>query len=415
MSFSVASRVSYFGTTIFAEMTQLAIQHNAINLSQGFPDFDGPSDVKAAAIAAVEAGQNQYAPPNGQPDLRRAIAVHAQRFYGQAVNSDTEITVTSGATEALFAAVTGLINPGHEVVIFEPFYDSYVPDVIMAGGVPRFVPLRPVKHALRERSVEGAQPVLSDSEGSKDAIDWVFDPDELAAAFNNRTRAIIVNTPHNPTGKVYSQAELETIAGLCQRWNVIAISDEVYEHIVFSGVQHVRLAQLPGMAERTVTISSQGKTFSFTGWKIGWAIAPPDLTLGVRRTHQFITFASSTPMQAAAAYALALDDEYYSTLAADYQHKRDFLAAVLRDAGLHVSIPDGTYFIMAGIAPLGFDDDVAFCRYLTTEIGVAAIPPSAFYSDEHKSLGQAYARFAFCKKQETLERAAERLMRLKKQ
>ncbi|HLB50210.1 MAG TPA: aminotransferase class I/II-fold pyridoxal phosphate-dependent enzyme, partial [Anaerolineales bacterium] len=359
MSFSVASRVSYFGTTIFAEMTQLAIQHNAINLSQGFPDFDGPSDVKAAAIAAVEAGQNQYAPPNGQPDLRRAIAVHAQRFYGQAVNSDTEITVTSGATEALFAAVTGLTNPGHEVVIFEPFYDSYVPDVIMAGGVPRFVPLRPVKHALRERSVEGAQPVLSDSEGSKDAIDWVFDPDELAAAFNNRTRAIIVNTPHNPTGKVYSQAELETIAGLCQRWNVIAISDEVYEHIVFSGVQHVRLAQLPGMAERTVTISSQGKTFSFTGWKIGWAIAPPDLTLGVRRAHQFITFASSTPMQAAAAYALALDDEYYSTLAADYQHKRDFLAAVLRDAGLHVSIPDGTYFIMAGIAPLGFDDDVA--------------------------------------------------------
>ena len=404
MTFSVASRVSSFGTTIFAEMTQLAIQHNAINLSQGFPDFDGPSDVKAAALAAVEAGQNQYAPPNGQPDLRRAIAAHAQRFYGQAVNPDTEVTVTSGATEALFAAITGLINPGDEVIIFEPFYDSYVPDVVMAGGVPRFVPLRLIPHpSTARRSAQGA------------VIEWVFDPAELAAAFNNRTRAIIVNTPHNPTGKVYSQAELETIAGLCQKWNVIAISDEVYEHIVFSGVQHVRLAQLSGMAGRTVTISSQGKTFSFTGWKIGWAIAPPDLTLGVRRAHQFITFASSTPMQAAAAYALALDDEYYSTLAADYQHKRDFLAVVLRDAGLDVSIPDGTYFIMAGIAALGFDDDVAFCRYLTTEIGVAAIPPSAFYSDEHKSLGQAYARFAFCKKQETLERAAERLVRLKKQ
>lgn len=384
----IAHRVSTFGTSIFAEMTLLANQHKAINLSQGFPDFDGPDDVKAAATAAIAAGQNQYALSNGQIDLRQAIAAHARRFYGQAVNPDTEVTVTSGATEALFAAIIGLVNPGDEVILFEPFYDGYVPDVIMAGGAPRFVPLR--------------------------APDWRIDLDELATAFNNRTRAIVVNTPHNPTGKVYSRAELEAIAALCQKWNAVAISDEVYEHIIFDGAQHHRLAQLPGMAERTVTISSQGKTFSFTGWKIGWAIAPLDLTTGIRRAHQFITFAAATPMQAAAAYALGLDDEYYSTLAADYQRRRDYLVEALRRSGLEVGAPSGTYFIMGDISRFGFDDDVAFCRYLTAEIGVAAIPPSAFYSDEHKSLGKAYARFAFCKRMETLERAAERLSRLKR-
>ncbi|MBM4421983.1 MAG: aminotransferase class I/II-fold pyridoxal phosphate-dependent enzyme [Chloroflexi bacterium] len=384
----IAHRVSTFGTSIFAEMTLLANQHKAINLSQGFPDFDGPDDVKAAATAAIAAGQNQYALSNGQIDLRQAIAAHAHRFYGQAVNPDTEVTVTSGATEALFAAIIGLVNPGDEVILFEPFYDGYVPDVIMAGGAPRFVPLR--------------------------APDWRIDLDELATAFNNRTRAIVVNTPHNPTGKVYSRAELEAIAALCQKWNAVAISDEVYEHIIFDGAQHHRLAQLPGMAERTVTISSQGKTFSFTGWKIGWAIAPLDLTTGIRRAHQFITFAAATPMQAAAAYALGLDDEYYSTLAADYQRRRDYLVEALRRSGLEVGAPSGTYFIMGDISRFGFDDDVAFCRYLTAEIGVAAIPPSAFYSDEHKSLGKAYARFAFCKRMETLERAAERLSRLKR-
>jgi len=385
--FSPAARLSTFGTTIFAEMTNLAIQHNAINLSQGFPDFDGPAAVKAAAIAAIQSGDNQYALSNGQPDLRKAVAAHAARFYGQTANPDTEITVTSGATEGLFSTIISLINPGDEVILFEPFYDGYVPDVIMSGGVPRFVPLR--------------------------SPHWNFDPDELAAAFNNRTRAILVNTPHNPTGKVYSRAELETIAALCQKWDTIALSDEVYEHIIFDGALHLRLAQLPGMAERTVTISSHGKTFSFTGWKIGWAIAPPDLTNAIRRAHQFVNYASVTPMQAAAAFALSLDDEYYSALAADYQHKRDLLSTILRDAGFDVSPPAGTYFIMAGIEPLGFDDDVAFCRYLTSEIGVAAIPPSAFYSEEHKALGKGYARFAFCKKPETLQRAAERLEKLR--
>jgi N-succinyldiaminopimelate aminotransferase len=328
-------------------------------------------------------GKNQYAISNGQPDLRKAIAAHAKRFYNQEANPDTEITVVSGATEGLFSSIMGVINPGDEAIIIEPFYDSYAPDVIMAGGTPRYVPLR--------------------------APDWHLDPDELTRAFNNKTKLIIVNTPHNPTGKVFSQSELQFIADLCIKWNAIAISDEVYEHILFDGTKHFRLAQFEGMRERTITISSHGKSFSFTGWKIGWCIAPPDLTTAVRRAHQFVTFASGTPFQHAAVKALSLDDEYYAALIRDYQTKRDFLASALSNAGLDVSIPKGTYFIMAGIQPLGFNDDVTFCRYLTKEVGVAAIPPSAFYSDDHKPLGKGYARFAFCKKMETLEKAAERL------
>lgn len=388
MPFSSSTRVSTFGTTIFSEMTRLAVEHQAINLSQGFPDFDGPEAVKEAAIAAIRAGDNQYAFGIGQPALRRAIAEHVQRFYGQSYNPETEITVVSGATEGLFAAVLGLVNPGDEVIVFEPFYDAYVPNVIMAGGIPRFVPLRPP--------------------------DWGIDLAALSAAFNERTRMIMINTPHNPTGKVFGEGELNLIAKLCEKWNVIALTDEVYEHILFPGSQHRRLAQVPGMAERTVTVSSHGKTFSFTGWKLGWVLAPPDLTLGVRRAHQFITFASPTPLQAAAVVALGLDDEYYQALTADYQSKRDFLAGVLRGAGLKVSLPQGTYFIMADFTATGFDDDVTFCKWLTTEVGVAAIPPTAFYSDEHKHIGRTWARFAFCKKQETLERAAERLRKLKR-
>lgn len=388
MSFESAARVSTFGTTIFSEMTKLAVDHQAINLSQGFPDFDGPEAVKEAAIAAIRGGDNQYAFGIGQPALRRAIAEHVQRFYGQSYNPETEITVVSGATEGLFASILGLVNPGDEVIVFEPFYDAYVPNIIMAGGIPRFVPLRPP--------------------------DWGIDLAALSAAFNERTRMIMINTPHNPTGKVFGEGELNLIARLCEKWNVIALTDEVYEHIIFKGTQHKRLAQVPGMAERTVTVSSHGKTFSFTGWKLGWVLAPPDLTLGVRRAHQFITFASPTPLQAAAVVALGLDDEYYQSLNADYQSKRDFLADVLRGAGLKVSLPQGTYFIMADFTATGHDDDVTFCKWLTTEVGVAAIPPTAFYSDEHKHIGRNWARFAFCKKQETLEKAAERLAKLKK-
>ncbi len=384
-----AERVSTFTTSIFAEMSRLAVQHQAINLGQGFPDFDGPEAVKEAAIAAIRAGDNQYAVSSGQPALRQALAAHSQRFYGQAFDPDTEITVTSGATEALCAAILGVVNPGDEVILFEPFYDSYVPDVLMAGGVPRYVPLHPPDETR---------------------ADWHYDEAELARTFNRRTRLIIVNTPHNPTGKVFTEAELAQIAALCQRWDALALTDEVYEHLVYEGAAHRRLALVPGMHDRTLTVSSHGKTFGFTGWKVGWVLASADLTSAVRRAHQFVTFATATPFQAAAAAALALDDAYYQALKADYQARRDFLAGVLGETGLRVCVPDGTYFIMTEIAPLGFADDVDFCRWLTTRMGVAAIPPSAFYSPEHKHLGQGWARFAFCKRRETLERAAERLV-----
>jgi N-succinyldiaminopimelate aminotransferase len=378
-----STRVSSFGTTIFSEITRLAIEHGAINLGQGFPDFDGPAEVRELAFQAMKEGHNQYALSTGEPPLRQAIAAHAARFYGHAVNPDTDVTVTCGATEAITATMLGLVNPGDEVIIFEPYYDSYVPTLTFAGGIPRFVPLR--------------------------APDWAFDPDELKAAFNDKTRYIIVNTPHNPTGHAFSRSELELIAALCQLWNVTAITDEVYEHIIFDGREHVRLATLPGMAGCTVTISSQGKTFSFTGWKIGWTIAPPELTVGIRRAHQFITFAAATPFQHAAASALALSDDYYRRLAADYQVRRDFLAGALKEAGFGVAPCGGTYFLMADIRPLGFEEDVEFVRWLVKEKGVAAIPPSAFYSEEHKHLGKSWARFAFCKKEETLQKAAERL------
>jgi N-succinyldiaminopimelate aminotransferase len=389
-----AQRVSSFGTSIFAEMTQLAAEMKAINLGQGYPDFDVPEEVKAAAIAAIAGGDNQYAFSSGQPALKRAIAAHSERFYGQAWEPDSEITITSGATEALFSSIIGLVNPGDEVIIFEPFYDSYVPDVLMAGGVPRYVPLRAPATGTPE---------------------WTFDPDELRAAFNMRTRLVILNTPHNPTGKVFSGPELAQVAELCQEWDVLALSDEVYEHLVYDGGKHQRLAQQPGMAARTLTVNSLGKTFACTGWKIGWVMAPRDLTAAVRAAHQFVTFATSTPMQAAAVTALGLDDEYYETLARDYQTRRDYLVGALEQAGLRVSVPRGTYFIMADFTPLklpGVTDDVSFCRWLTREVKVAAIPPTAFFSDEHKDLGRSWARFAFCKRRETLEAAVERLARL---
>lgn len=388
MPFQPAARVANFGTSVFTEVTELAARYQAVDLSTGFPNVDGPAVVKTAAVAALEAGRNQYALSHGVGELRQAVAGHSLRFYGQSVNPDTEVTITNGAAEALHSIADGLINPGDEVIIFEPFYEVYAPNVLMAGGQPRFVPLRPP--------------------------DWSFDPAELAAAFNNRTRAILVNTPHNPTGKVFSRPELEIIAGLCRQWDIIAITDEVYEHIIFDNTAHVRLAQLPGMAERTLTVSSLSKTFSFTGWRIGWVIAPPDLTTAVRLAHQFVLDCSATPLQYGAAAALSLDSDYYTALAADYQAKRDYLAAALVEAGFEVSLPAGAYFIMAGIQPLGFEDDFTCCKYLASEVGVAAIPPSAFYSTPNKALGQKYVRFAFCKTMETLERARERLLKIKK-
>jgi len=387
MPFKPASRVAAFTTSVFTEITQLAIQHNAVDLSTGFPDSDGPDEIKEACVAAIRAGRNQYALSQGERALRQAVAAHVQRFYGQEVDPETEVTVTNGAAEAMHSIMDGLLDPGDEVIIFEPFYEVFPPNVSMAGGVPRYVPLRPPG--------------------------WSFDPAELAAAFNERTRAILVNSPHNPSGKVFSSAELEAIAGLCRQWDVIAIADEVYEHLVYDGRRHNRLASLPGMAERTLTVSSLSKTFSFTGWRIGWVVGPADLNRAVRLAHQFVLDCSATPMQYGAARALELDDEYYTALAADYQRKRDYLAAALSDAGLVVSIPASAFFIMAGIAPLGFDDDFAFCKYLASEIGVAAIPPSAFYSETNKSMGKGYARFAFCKTMDLLEQASERLAKLR--
>ena len=378
-----AQRVQNFGTSVFTEMTLLARECGAINLAQGFPDFDGPLEVQAAALEALRIGDNQYAVSYGQPDLRAAIAEHALRFYGQQVDGSHEVTVVSGATEGIFAAVQALVDPGDEVIVFEPYYDSYAPSVVMAGGIVRSVALQPPA--------------------------WNFDPQELARAFNARTRLILVNTPHNPTGKVFSQAELQYIADLCKERDVLALVDEVYEHLTYDGVPHVRLAQLAGMHERTLTVSSAGKTFSYTGWKIGWVIAPPALTAAVRSAHQFITFSTATPLQHAAAAGLRLPDSYFERLAQDYVEKRDFLAGVLQRAGLPVLNCAGTYFLMADISARGFDDDVEFCRYLTRNVGVAAVPPTAFFSEANKQLGRCYARFSFCKKMSTLQMAAERL------
>jgi N-succinyldiaminopimelate aminotransferase len=387
MPFQPAARVASFGTSVFTEITRLAEQHQAVDLSTGFPDNDGPAEIKEAVIAALRAGRNQYAYSHGEPALRQAVAAHVHRFYGERLDPESQVTVTNGAAEALHSIMDGLINPGDEVIMLEPFYEVYPPNVLMAGGVPRYVPLHPPE--------------------------WAIDPDELAAAFNERTRMILVNTPHNPTGKVLTQAELEVIADLCLKWNVIAVTDEVYEHVVYDGLQHRRLAQVPGMADRTLTISSMSKTFSFTGWRIGWVTGPADLNRAVRLAHQFVLDCSATPMQYGAARALELDDEYFSALAADYQRKRDYLGEALSRAGLAVTKPASSFFIMGGIAPLGFDDDFEFCKHLAGGVGVAAIPPSAFYSQGNKHIGKGYARFAFCKTMDMLERAAERLRGLR--
>lgn len=388
----LARRLEGFGTTVFSEFSALARQYGAVNLGQGFPDFDGPEEIREAAVKALRDGINQYAIGAGAAELRAAIAEHSERFYGQSIDPETMVTVTSGATEAIFDVVMALVDPGDEVVIFEPFYDSYTASVQMAGGVPRCVPLRPPDAAHRT---------------------WWFDDDELRAAFGPRTRLMLLNTPHNPTGKVFTREELERIGALCEEFDALVLSDEVYEHIVFSQARHLRPSTLPALAPRTVTVSSAGKSFSFTGWKIGWAIAPPELSRGVRAAHQFVTFASAAPLQIAVAHALRLPDSYFRQLAADYTARCDRLVSALENAGLRPFRPEGTYFAMADIGGLGFEDDFAFCRYLTTEIGVAAIPPSAFYGPEHAEQGRRLARFAFCKSDALLDEAAARLQKLR--
>jgi N-succinyldiaminopimelate aminotransferase len=379
----LARRLEGFGTTIFTEMTRLAVQHGAINLAQGFPDFDGPDFVKEAAIEAIRAGHGQYARMSGIPEVHEALAAKYRRDYGLDYRPGDEFTVTSGATEAIFAAIQGICNPGDGIVFFEPYYDSYKASVLMAGAVPAFVTL--------------------------ETPDWRFDRALLAAAVTDRTRAILVNTPHNPTGKVFSKDELEEIARLCVERDLVCITDEVYEHMVYDG-RHVPMATLPGMRERTITISSFGKTFSLTGWKIGWAAAPPELTKAVRAAHQFITFATATPLQHAAARALSASPEYYEKLLAGYRARRDFLVDELERIGFGVRPPAGTYYVCADFRRFGFEDDVAFCRHLIEDVGVAAIPPSFFY--DRPENGRGYVRFAFCKEARTLEAAVRRLEKL---
>lgn len=380
----IARSLAPFGETIFTEMSRLAAIHNAVNLGQGFPNFDGPEFVKQAAIDAIKAGHGQYARMFGIPELNKAIADRFAKDTGLMIDSEREVTVTSGCTEAIAATLLGLVNPGDEVILIEPYYDSYRACVAMAGAIPRFVTLRPPDFAILES--------------------------ELRSAFTSKTRAILINSPHNPTGKVYTQQELELIASLAKQHNAIVLSDEVYERLVFDG-EHISMASLAGMRERTITLSSLGKSFSLTGWKIGWAIAPPELTAGIRAAHQFLTFATATPLQHGAIAALRAPDSYFEQLVADYRAKKEMLVNGLTRLGFTVFTPSGTYFVMVDHTPFGFENDIAFCRHLIERVGVAAIPTSVFYHNPDD--GRSLVRFAFCKTEETLHEGLKRLVSLK--
>ncbi|GCE27472.1 aminotransferase [Dictyobacter alpinus] len=382
-----ARRVETFGTTIFTEINVLAQQYNALNLGQGKPDFDTPADIVAELVRAAQSGQhNQYAPGPGIASLRHAVAEHAARFYGLDIDPDRGVIVTAGATEGLLSCMLGLVNPGDEVIVIEPFYDSYVPNILMAGGTPVFVPLHPPT--------------------------WTFDPDELRAAFSARTRVLILNSPHNPTGRVFTREELSLIAELCIEHNVIVINDEVYEHLTLGGSSYLPIATLPGMFERTVTVSSSGKTFSATGWKIGWAYGHPAVLDGVARAHQFTIFAVHHPSQEAVAYALRQPDSYYQEFQAMYEAKKRLLMSSLEGSGLSYRAPEGTYFIMADFSPVFDGMPRDFTHHLIKEIGVACIPPESMYSQEHVHIGRNYVRFSFCKSDEALLQAKPLLARL---
>jgi len=369
-------------------MTRLNLQLNgpdkAVNFAQGFPDFSTDGRILDAAANALRDGYNQYATTWGAPQLRQAVARKQSAAWGRDVDADKEVTVSCGATEAMIAAMLAAVDPGDEVVVFEPFYENYGPDCIISGAVPHYVTLH--------------------------APDWSFDPDELRAAFNGKTRAIVVNTPHNPTGKVYSQAELELIAKLCIEHDAIAITDEIYEHLVYRG-SHISLATLPGMRERTITISGASKTYSVTGWRIGWLIAPPALTAGIRKVHDFLTVGAAHPLQIAIASALELPSSFYVELLGDYQERRDAIVTGLRECGFEVEPPDGAYYVMAGFQAFGFDDDAAFARHLIENAAVATVPASSFYHDPSK--GRGLVRFSFPKKIDTIERGMEALRRLR--
>lgn len=380
-----SDRTSHFVESVIREMTRLAHIHGAVNLAQGFPDFPAPDSIKQAAIAAIEADINQYSITWGAKPFREAIAGKYQRTYGLTFDPEREITVTCGSTEAMIATLLATTNPGDEVIVFEPFYENYFPDTQLCGASRRLVTLRPPH--------------------------WTFDPDELRRAFNSKTKAIIINTPNNPTGRVFTREELEFIAGLCQEFDTLAITDEIYEHIVYDGREHITPMALPGMRDRTVLINSMSKTYSVTGWRVGWTLAAPDLTESIRKVHDFLTVGAASPMQQAGVHALASSTEYYGELSAHYGARRDLILEILTEAGFGPLRPEGAYYVMADISKFGFPNDREFARHLVETIGVSAVPGSSFF--ETAGVGDQWIRFCFCKQEATLEAAREKLRALR--
>jgi aspartate/methionine/tyrosine aminotransferase len=384
MSLTPARRVAPFTESVIREMTRLALRHEAVNLAQGFPDFAAPDVIKEAACQAIRDDLNQYAVTWGAPPLRRAIAAKYARHYGVELDPDREITVVCGSTEGMIASLLGVADPGAEIITFEPWYENYGPDAHLAGATRRNVRLEPP--------------------------DWSFDPEELRRACSPKTRAIIVNTPHNPTGKVFSRKELELIAGLCREHDALCITDEIYEHIIYDGHRHIPMMTLPEMRERTILVNSMSKTYSVTGWRVGWVIAPPGLTAAIRKVHDFLTVGAAAPLQHAGVVALGLPDSYYGEIAAHYLKRRDYLLGILKECGIPGLTPQGAYYIICNIKHLGRGRDVEVCRYLIEDIGVAAVPGSSFHSSPED--GDRTIRFCFCKRYETLNVAAARLRRL---
>ncbi|MGA2516248.1 MAG: aminotransferase class I/II-fold pyridoxal phosphate-dependent enzyme [Thermodesulfobacteriota bacterium] len=380
-----SKRAVKFTESVIREMTRICLKHEGVNLAQGFPDFPAPEEVKEAAVQAIRADLNQYAITWGEPNLRQAIAEKFAWYNGVTIDPEKEITVCCGSTEAMISSLMAIVNSGEEVIVFEPFYENYGPDTILCDAKPRFVTLH--------------EP------------DWHFDEQELKKAFNNKTKAIVINTPNNPTGKVFSREELQFIADLCLKWGVVAVTDEIYEHILYDGTEHISIASLPGMRDQTITINSISKTYSLTGWRVGWAIAPSSLTSSIRKVHDFLTVGAPHPLQEAAAAALQMDRNYYQTLAREYEKRREFFSQVLEETGFRIYRPHGAYYIMTDIGHFDFSDDVAFALHLVEKFGVATVPGSSFYS--RSSLGTTKVRFCFPKRMETLEQAAERLRKFK--
>lgn len=380
----LSQRTSRFTESVIRDMTRQAIRHGAVNLAQGFPDFPAPPEIKAAAIAAIEADHNQYSITWGVKPLRDAIAAKYQTTYALELDPEREITVVCGATEGMIASLLAIVNPGDEVIVFEPFYENYAPDIQLCGGIQKTVRLN--------------------------APDWNFDPEELRRAFTPQTKAIIINTPNNPSGKVFSREELQVIADLCQEFDTLAITDEIYEHITYDGTLHIPLITMPGMRDRSILINSMSKTFSVTGWRVGWVIASPELTGSIRKVHDFLTVGAASPLQQASAIALTTGAEYYGQLSADYDARRQRITSILEGAGFRCFQPRGAYYVMTDIAAFGFPDDFAFAKHLLENIGLVGVPGSSFYTD--RSQGSQQMRFCFCKKFETLDAAGECLAKL---